>query len=670
MRIVSFAALIVGVILMPTAFGVAKLEHDRDVAEIQRTLAAETDEHGSALESYFAQATSNILLTANSPDFARVLAEPGTRRQRVRRQSQALRDATHHLGYLEQLYPGSIGDAGFIDADGEELARVVRGEVAATRDLSTVEEKQPFFAPTFALRFGQVHQPAPYVSPDTKEWVIANATLIPQPDGQKRAITHFEVTIESFRRAMGVSSHKYALRVVDARTGRVIIHGSRHQRIGARLGDAADRRFVSLVGAAEEGITEIDGHRAAYRRIGRTVGNANDWIVVASATAPTGSFASGLGPAPIILLMLALLIVALAGVSVRASRRELESHANTDALTGLHNRRKLLFDLERRVRSARADAPVVLTLFDLNGFKNYNDSFGHPAGDALLQRVGCALAAAVKPFAGTAYRPGGDEFCVIAGAARQRAMEQAACAALSEHGKGFTIGAAFGSVVIPQDTGDPAGALRKADQAMYAQKQSGRATADRQSSDVLLRALAERHPDLGDHQSGVAVLAELLGERLGLGGEELAHVRHAAALHDIGKVAIPDAIITKPAPLTDEEWTFMRRHTLIGERILAAAPSLVAAAGLVRSSHEAWDGSGYPDALCDIEIPLGSRVIAVCDAYDAMTSDRPYSRIRTGAEALEELRRCAGSQFDPQIVTAFEQLHTDRAKAAAGRAVS
>jgi two-component system, cell cycle response regulator len=478
------------------------------------------------------------------------------------------------------------------------------------------------------------------------------------------------VTIESFRRAMGAPSADYELRVIDGRTGRVIIDGSRRQRIGRQLGEARDRRFVKLADAADEGIAEIDGRRAAYRRIERTVGNANDWIVVANAKVPTGSVVSGMGPAPIIVLALGLIIVALASVSVRAARRELESHANTDALTGLGNRRKLLFDLDRCVRSARAGEPAVLTLFDLNGFKNYNDSFGHPAGDALLMCVGSALATAVQPFGGQAYRPGGDEFCVIADAAHQRAMEQAASESLSEQGEGFTIGTAFGSVRIPQDTGDTAEALRKADQAMYAQKQTGRATADRQSSDVLLRALSERHPDLGDHQNGVAELAEQLGERLGVAGEPLSHLRHAAALHDIGKVAIPDAIITKAGPLSDDEWAFMRRHTVIGERILAAAPSLGAAASLVRSSHEAWDGSGYPDGLSDVEIPLGARVIAVCDAFDAMVSERSYACKRTEDQALDELRRCAGSQFDPRIVATFEQLLVDRAQAPIAGATS
>src|SRR5919108_5946666 len=190
MRAVSFAALIVGVILIPTSLGVAKLDHDRAVSEIERSLVAKTDQHAGALESYFARARSIILLTANSPAFANVLEEPGTRAQKVRRQSRSIREVTHQLRYLERLYPGSIGEACFIDAAGEEFARVVDRRAARPADLSTQEEQTPFFAPTFALRLGQVHQTRPYVSPDTKEWVVANATPIPQRDGRKRAIVH------------------------------------------------------------------------------------------------------------------------------------------------------------------------------------------------------------------------------------------------------------------------------------------------------------------------------------------------------------------------------------------------------------------------------------------------------------------------------------------------
>jgi diguanylate cyclase (GGDEF)-like protein len=675
MRAVSLAALILGVLLIPTALGIAKFDRDRDVSELERTLVAETDEHGSALENYFTRARSTILLTANSPAFANVLAEPGTRVEKVRRQSRSLREVTHQLGYLEQLYPTSIGEACFIDTNGEEFARAVRGEIAKPADLSTVEEQTIFFAPSFALKFGQVHQTLPYVSPDTKEWVVANATLIPQADGHKRAIVHFEVTVESFRRAMGAShsknNHEHELRVVDGYTGKVVVDGGRPQRVGAALGVPRDARFATLAREGGfAGVTEVAGHRTAYRRIGSARGNANDWIIVASAKTPTGSFISGTGPLPIAMLTVALMIIVLSSFSLRTARRELETLATTDGLTKLGNRRKLLTDLERKVRTANALEPFVLTMFDLNGFKNYNDAFGHMAGDALLLRLSSALAQAVGAFSARAYRPGGDEFCVIGNATHQHALEQAACRALAEHGEGFTISTAFGSVVIPQDTGDASEAMRKADEAMYAQKHAGRATAGRQSSDVLMRALAERHPHLGEHQSGVSELVTEVGNRMGMEGDDAAHLRHAASLHDIGKVAIPDAIINKPEPLTDEEWAFMRRHTLIGERILAAAPALGGAAKLVRSSHEAWDGSGYPDALAGVEIPLGSRIIAVCDAFDAMISDRPYAPRKPLVFALEELRRCSGTQFDPTVVRTFQQVLADRAKPPTASAAS
>jgi diguanylate cyclase (GGDEF)-like protein len=667
-RLLALAALIVGLLLIPTTLAVAKLDHDRDASSLDRALLTETDEHGSALEDYFARSRAVIQLTANSPAFANVLAEPGTRVQKVRRHSRNLAEVTHHLRYLEQLYPTSIGEACFIDAHGEEFARAVRGDVAKPADLSTSEEETPFFAPTFAVGFGRVHQTAPYVSPDTKEWVIANATLIPQRDGRKRAFVHFEVTVESFRRAMHpqtqAASSDLQVRVIDARTGRVVIDSRRTQRIGAALGVPRDARFAQLARTAgHQGVDDVSGQRVAYRRVAGAPGNVNDWIVVASAGSPT-SFLESLGPVSIGPLAIGLALIVLGALWLRAGNRELEAQASTDALTGLGNRRKLLADLERRMRSGDQAA---LTLFDLNGFKNYNDTFGHAAGDALLVRLGHALTEAVAPFGGSAYRPGGDEFCVIARADGRSEMEAAACAALSDQGEGFAISTAFGSVAV-QQAADVTDAMRRADEAMYAQKQSGRATAGRQSSDVLLRALSERHPDLSEHVDGVAELAEGVGARLGIEGEDLVQLRHAAALHDIGKVAIPDEIIAKPGPLDDEEWAFMRRHTIIGERIIAAAPALGPAARLVRSSHEAWDGRGYPDALAGEDITLGARIIAVCDAFDAMISARPYAPARTVAEALAELRRCAGTQFDPNVVATFELVLADSRMAQAAAA--
>ena len=377
-------------------------------------------------------------------------------------------------------------------------------------------------------------------------------------------------------------------------------------------------------------------------------------ILVLAALGSLNSLAVVLAAASL-LAVFARLVLSLrenAGMLV-ASRHE----ALTDALTGLGNRRALTRDLDRVAEGHREAA--VLALFDLDGFKHYNDSYGHPAGDALLQRLGAKLAVHVRG-AGTAYRMGGDEFCVLLpdnGSAQQVAD---CAAALTEHGDGFTITCSFGAICVPGEVQDAGEALRIADQRMYAQKNAGRATAQRQSTDVLLRALAERHPGLEGHFGGVAQLAGDVGRRLGLEGAALEHVLVAAELHDVGKVAIPDAIINKPGPLNDDEWAFMRRHTIIGERIVAAAPALGTVAKLVRASHERWDGRGYPDATGGEDIPLGARIVAVCDAYDAIVADRPYRRGRSAAAAMDELQRCSGSQFDPAVVAAFADAWSSR----------
>jgi two-component system, cell cycle response regulator len=180
-----------------------------------------------------------------------------------------------------------------------------------------------------------------------------------------------------------------------------------------------------------------------------------------------------------------------------------------------------------------------------------------------------------------------------------------------------------------------------------------RQSTTRQVRDVLLQMVSERTPQLRDHIDGVAVLAQRVGRRLGLRPHELHEVIRAAELHDIGKMAIPDAILEKPGPLESGEWEFMRQHTVVGERMLHVAPALAGVAQLVRWSHERMDGTGYPDGLRGDEIPLGARIVAVCDAYHAMTSERPYSAPVPRDDALAELKRCAGTQFDQEVVTIF-----------------
>lgn len=328
--------------------------------------------------------------------------------------------------------------------------------------------------------------------------------------------------------------------------------------------------------------------------------------------------------------------------------------ALTDALTGLGNRRMLLEDLAARVDSATLEEPALLVLYDLNGFKSYNDTFGHPAGDALLARLGEKLADAIG-VDGTAYRMGGDEFCVLSTCRLHAEAETVALTttALSEEGTGFTITTSHGTAQIPAEAAESSAALQVADQRLYLQKRARSGDVPRQLRDVLLAASSERHPDLGAHQHGVATLAGELGRTLGMSGEDLDVLMRAAELHDIGKIAVPAEILERPGPLDEEAWAFMRRHTILGERILGAASALRPVAVLVRSSHERYDGDGYPDQIAGSQIPLGSRIIAVCDAYDAMVTDRPYRSALGHAEAVRRLRESTGTQFDPLVVDTF-----------------
>jgi diguanylate cyclase (GGDEF)-like protein len=296
----------------------------------------------------------------------------------------------------------------------------------------------------------------------------------------------------------------------------------------------------------------------------------------------------------------------------------------------------------------------LVAVFDLDGFKAYNDSFGHSAGDALLAGLGHKLAAAVE-LHGRAYRLGGDEFCVLAtlDRASPQSILDGASAALSEEGEAFVVRSSRGAVLVPDEVTASAEALRLADHRMYAQKGTRPGSAERQSSNVLVRSLHEREPHFATHLAGVARLAMALGRAVRLDAEELDVVTRAAQLHDVGKMAVPDEILRKPVALDEREWEVMRRHTLTGERILAAAPALVPVAKLVRSTHERWDGNGYPDGLAGEQIPLGARIIFVCDAYEAMVEERPYRTSMSPQEALAELRRCAGTQFDPRLVELF-----------------
>jgi len=402
---------------------------------------------------------------------------------------------------------------------------------------------------------------------------------------------------------------------------------------------------------------------AAWQPAGRTIlARLEDWAVL---IAPIGCGLLALAvlaydhfrsvtPLSIVLSAAAILAVfARLAMTFAENMRMLagsRDEARTDALTGLGNRRKLLDDLTTVVLGKNAH---VFAVFDLNGFKQYNDLYGHPAGDVLLARLGEKLDRFIADR-GLAYRMGGDEFCILCPEdVDSEAIVAGAVRALADHGDGFTVTAAHGRALLPAEAVTPTEALQLSDQRMYVNKQGGRMSASEQSSKVLMRALSECHPQLDDHLLGVAQLAEAVAIELALPPAEVVRVRLAAALHDVGKMAIPEAILEKRGPLTEHERQFVNRHTLIGARILHAAPDLSHLADVVRSSHERVDGKGYPDGLSGSQIPLASRIIFVCDSFDAMTSERSYAEAMTAEAAVSELERGAGTQFDPVAVAAL-----------------
>jgi two-component system cell cycle response regulator len=334
----------------------------------------------------------------------------------------------------------------------------------------------------------------------------------------------------------------------------------------------------------------------------------------------------------------------------------------SDALTGLENRRKLDSDLDA-VLAVPGDRRA-LVLVELDGLRTYGDRFGSAAGDELLRRAAHNLVVAVAPLGGTVYRIDTSRLAALVPCGESYAGEVVlgATASLREQEADPLVGHSFGEVTIPDETADRESAFQIAGQRLAAHRQRQHRSARRQAHAVLMAALSARQPDLRDHLRGVTYRAISLARRLGVGIDEIDDIALASELQNVGLLAVPETVLGKEALLDEVETAALRSHTVEGERIIAAAPGLAPVARLVRSSAERYDGSGYPDGLAGEAIPLGSRIITVAVAFAAMTVARPY---RTGIgldEALAELRRCSGTQFDPRVV---EALARDLAEEAA-----
>jgi len=360
------------------------------------------------------------------------------------------------------------------------------------------------------------------------------------------------------------------------------------------------------------------------------------------------------------LLALLLLALAAAGALWRANRALRDATvvaAAADPVTGLPGRPRFSADLDARLAGG---APATLLLARVDGFAAYDAAFGHRAGDALLIRLADELRRAARDEA-IAYRPSGTTFCVLAGddVLSIDALERRVAAALREQGDGFAVAASVGRVSLPREAASAGEALRIAD----ARADLARRAADPKPRDASpTSALADALALTGDHALGAAELAEAVAKRMGLSALERAHVRLASQLSGLGKLALPDSLLGKAGELTAEERAYVRDHPVIAERILLRARGLESVAALVRSSREHFDGSGHPDGLAGDEIPLGARIVAVCDAFDAMLSHRPWRPAMGTEAAVAQLRAGAGTQFDGAVVDAFDTVIGERSQ--------
>ncbi|NMA55029.1 MAG: diguanylate cyclase [Firmicutes bacterium] len=329
-----------------------------------------------------------------------------------------------------------------------------------------------------------------------------------------------------------------------------------------------------------------------------------------------------------------------------------------DKLTGLYNR--FYFDQKLQELDQRGAVPWSVIFGDVNGLKLINDAFGHKEGDRLLKRLAGVLQASCRREKDIVARWGGDEFAIILPGANaeiaQKVCERIREACRQECDSLINLSISLGAATKTRPEQKMNTIFQQAETRMYQNKFIDSLSVRNSNISALQQALAEKTHETDVHARRIKVQAVQLGAALGLSPSELNDLALAALLHDIGKVGIPDKILTKEGALTPEEKEQMKQHPEIGYRIVMASYGLPKVAEAVLAHHEWWDGTGYPLGLKGEDIPLKARIIAIVDAYDALTQERPYRKPRGHQQALAEIEAAAGTQFDPKLVDIYLQL--------------
>ena len=341
----------------------------------------------------------------------------------------------------------------------------------------------------------------------------------------------------------------------------------------------------------------------------------------------------------------------------RAAEERIKYLSFHDRLTDLYSRDYFEEEL-RRVDTPR-ELPLALVMGDVNGLKLVNDVFGHVEGDRLLRKIAEALKGACRKEDMVA-RWGGDEFVVLLPRTTETlAIEFAKrVRALCSESGGTPIQPSIALGIVTKERADQnLGELLKiAEDRMYRNKLMERKSTRSAIIYSLQKTVQEKSLEMGEHAVRLKNMSLEVGRAIGLPDDKLDELSLLAMLHDIGKLAISDQILGKPGRLLPEEWEAMQSHLEIGYRIVESTPELAHIGEALLAHHEWWDGTGYPKRLNGEQIPLISRILAIVDAYDVMTHDRPYRLAMGRDEALRELQQCAGTQFDPRLVQSFVQL--------------
>jgi diguanylate cyclase (GGDEF)-like protein len=668
---------VLGMLLSSAGVGLVVSRQKTEQGALDRGLSTTAAEKAALIDTELERVRALALLTARIPPFAELYADAGSQAAAIAAVAGPGREVNEALAFLWTLYPKRIVAAGYVDAGGAENSRMVRGVARKPGDLQADVRDWPAFRQGLHTAEGQAWISAPFRSRRAGVPVVAATTPV-FVDGKRRAFVELELSTAALSAILSLRGEYTSLAIVTSDGTLISKNG---------------RPSAALPGKPRTGLVSAHGWRFAVRPVPTALADGQHWYVVATGRSRS-ALSLAVAPAQSGIMVLALAMFVLAGVGLRRAhlvageelvieqrgRAEAERRSRTDALTGLFNRRHAVEQLMHELaRSDREGAGVGLLMFDIDRFKRVNDSRGHAGGDAVIVEVARRLQAGVREW-DTVARIGGEEFFVIApGLDSEETIAElgdrlrqaiAGSPITVPRGAAVAVTISVGAVLVRRDEGSAEFGMDRADRALYAAKRAGR--------NRLCRFSQLNHTDLAPEQSEAVYIAEALAltsdlrrgapegrsrltadlsaataRRLDLGDEQVLLATLGGWLRDLGKIAIPDDILAKAGPLTEAEWRTVRAHPVNSEELLNKFPELAAAGATVRHHHERYDGSGYPDRLAGAAIPMGARIVAVTDAYTAMISDRSYGARRSSAQAREELQRCAGTQFDPAVVTAL-----------------